>query len=61
MLSTVFTFAPLPLTEETSPLAVAAELARRRQADAALAGTVTRHRISPMNKKVIESAGLIAA
>jgi hypothetical protein len=50
MLSTVFTFAPLPLTEEVSPLAVAAELARRRQAEHALAGTVTRHRISPVKK-----------
>ncbi len=35
MLSTVFTFAPVPLTDELSPLAVAADLARRRQADKA--------------------------
>jgi hypothetical protein len=59
MLSTVFTFAPLPLTEEVSPLAVAAELARRRQAEHALAGTVTRHRISPVKKP--DTVGLIAA
>jgi hypothetical protein len=61
MLSTVFTFAPLALTEEVSPLAVAAELARRRQADNALAGTVTRHRISPILKKPVEAVALIAA
>jgi len=59
MLSTVFTFAPLPLTDAVSPLAVAAELARRRQADHALAGTVTRHRISPAKKPDV--AGLMAA
>jgi hypothetical protein len=61
MLSTVFTFAPLPLTEEVSPLAVAAELARRRQAENAFAGTVTRHRISPPAKKTADSINLIAA
>jgi hypothetical protein len=59
MLSTVFTFAPLPLTGETSPLAVAAELARRRQAEHVVAGTVTRHRISPLKKP--ETGGLMAA
>ena len=35
MLSTVFTFAPVPLTSELNPLAVAADLARRRQAEKA--------------------------
>jgi hypothetical protein len=32
-LSFIFTFAPVPLTEELSPLAQAAALARRRQAE----------------------------
>jgi hypothetical protein len=32
-LSFIFTFAPVPLTEELSPLAHAAALARRRQAE----------------------------
>jgi len=61
MLSTVFTFAPVPLTGELSPLAVAADLARRRQADSALAGTISRHRIHPMSKKSAEPSNLIAA
>jgi hypothetical protein len=61
MLSTVFTFAPLPLTSVVSPLAVAADLARRRQAEVFLAGSVTRHRISPVSKKVSEPGNLIAA
>jgi hypothetical protein len=32
-LSFIFTFAPVPLTDEQSPLAHAAALARRRQAE----------------------------
>jgi hypothetical protein len=61
MLSLVFTFAPLPLTTEESPLAVAAELAKRRQAEAILAGGVVRHRINPANKKTSEPGSLMAA
>jgi hypothetical protein len=61
MLSIVFTFAPIPLTGEVSPLAVAAELARRRKAEIALAGAVSRHRIHPAIKKVAEPSTLIAA
>jgi hypothetical protein len=61
MLSLVFTFAPLPLTSEESPLAVAAELAKRRQSETILSGGVVRHRISPANKKVSEPGILIAA
>lgn len=42
---TVFVFAPIPLTDELSPLAHAAALARRRQAESQLNGK-PRHRIS---------------
>jgi hypothetical protein len=51
MLSTVFTFAPVPLTSELNPLAVAADLARRRQAEKALGHTRPRHRIPPVEEK----------
>ncbi len=62
MLSTVFTFAPIPLTDEVNPLAVAADLARRRQADKALAGvgTAPRHRIQPMPRKSADPETLAA-
>ncbi len=44
-LSPIFMFAPVPLTSERSPLAHAAEVARRRLAESqALAGAKPRHR-----------------
>jgi hypothetical protein len=61
MLSNVFTFAPVPLTSELNPLAVAADLARRRQADKALSGTLSRHRIQPMPRKLAGPETLAAA
>jgi hypothetical protein len=61
MLSTVFTFAPVPLTSELNPLAVAADLARRRQADKALNGAHARHRIHPMARKMTGPETLAAA
>ncbi len=60
MLSTIFTFAPVPLTNETNPLAVAAELARRRQAEILLSDVRPRHRIQPLAKPA-SSESLIAA
>ncbi len=60
MLSTVFTFAPVPLTDELSPLAVAADLARRRQADKALTDARPRHRIQPVARKVTASDSQIS-
>jgi hypothetical protein len=55
-ISFVFTFAPIPLTSELSPLAHAATLARRRQAEKNDAVATPRHRISPPSqKKAIES------
>ncbi len=60
MLSTVFTFAPVPLTSELNPLAVAADLARRRQAEKSFAGVRPRHRIQPA-AKVADSDTLAAA
>jgi hypothetical protein len=60
MLSTVFTFAPIPLTDEVNPLAVAADLARRRQADKAFAGVAPRHRIQPMPRKMADPETLAA-
>ncbi len=62
MLSTVFTFAPVPLTSELNPLAVAADLARRRQADKALTEVARpRHRIQPIAQKVSDAEKLAAA
>lgn len=52
MLSTIFTFAPVPLTSETNPLAVAADLARRRQAEIIPSDVRPRHRIQPAAKHV---------
>jgi hypothetical protein len=55
-ISPIFTFAPIPLTNEFSPLAHAAALARRRLADNPIVA-VPRHRIRPpVEKKVIETA-----
>ncbi len=47
-ISFIFSFAPVPLTEEFSPLAHAAVLARRRQAESQAPGGVPRHRIRPL-------------
>jgi hypothetical protein len=60
MLSTIFTLAPVPLTSETNPLAVAAELARRRQADLLSIHARPRHRIQA-TAKPDSSDSLIAA
>ncbi len=61
MLSTVFTFAPVPLTSELNPLAVAADLARRRQAEKALGSARPRHRIQPpVTVKAVEPGTLAA-
>jgi hypothetical protein len=49
-ISPVFMFAPVPLTNEYSPLAHAAALARKRMADNPVV-TVARHRIGPPSKK----------
>jgi hypothetical protein len=58
MISFIFSFAPLPLTEDRSPLAHAASLARRRQMDTqSLVGT-PRHRIRPLEEKVRTEAAL---
>ncbi len=46
MISPIFTFAPVPLTGELSPLAHAAILIRRRQADNPVVAK-PRHRIHP--------------
>jgi len=52
-ISPIFVFAPVPLTSELSPLAQAAALARRRQAEGTGADAPIRHRISP--KKATEA------
>jgi hypothetical protein len=49
-ISSVFAFAPVPLTKELSPLAHAAALARRRQAESHAANGPARHRIRPAKK-----------
>ncbi len=56
MLSTVFTFAPVPLTTELNPLAVAADLARRRQAEKSIGGARPRHRIQPTAEEKTSTA-----
>lgn len=57
IISPIFTFAPIPLTDEQSPLAHAAALVRRRQADALPAGAKPRHRIDPQpENKVAETS-----
>jgi hypothetical protein len=50
-ISPIFTFAPVPLTEKLSPLAHAAILIRRRQADNPVVAK-PRHRIRPPEAKV---------
>jgi hypothetical protein len=55
-ISPIFMFAPVPLTNERSPLAHAAALVRRRLADNPVVA-VPRHRIPPpVKKKVAERA-----
>ncbi len=49
-ISPVFMFAPVPLTNEYSPLAHAAALARKRMADNPVV-SIPRHRIGPPSKK----------
>jgi hypothetical protein len=61
MLSTVFTFAPVPLTSELNPLAVAADLARRRQAEKALGSARPRHRIQPASVSLTTDPASLAA
>jgi len=53
-ISPIFTFAPVPLTDELSPLAHAAALIRRRQAETPVVGK-PRHRIRPPGDKVAEA------
>jgi hypothetical protein len=57
-ISPIFTFAPVPLTEEMSPLAHAAILVRRRQADNPVV-TKPRHRIQPPVNKVEAESVLV--
>jgi hypothetical protein len=53
-ISPIFMFAPIPLTNELSPLAHAAAIVRRRLADNPVVA-VPRYRIPPENvKKVVE-------
>jgi len=55
ILSPIFTFAPVPLTSELSPLAHAAILIRRRQADNVVVAK-PRHRINPpVEKQAVEA------
>jgi hypothetical protein len=51
-ISPIFMFAPVPLTNELSPLAHAAALARKRMADNPVGG-VPRHRVPPPVKKEV--------
>jgi hypothetical protein len=55
-ISPIFMFAPVPLTNERSPLAHAAALARRRLAENQIVGT-PRHRTKPsVSLKLVEKA-----
>jgi hypothetical protein len=51
-ISPIFTFAPVPLTEELSPLAHAAILIRKRQAENIVVAK-PRHRIQPPAEKQV--------
>lgn len=53
--SIIFTFAPIPLSNDLNPLAHAAILARRRQAENVNVSK-PRHRIRPPTGKVTEPA-----
>jgi hypothetical protein len=52
----IFTFAPVPLSSDLNPLAHAAILTRRRQAENGTHPTKARHRIRPAGAKTIEHA-----
>jgi len=54
-ISPIFTFAPVPLTNELSPLAHAAILIRQRQADNIIVAK-PRHRIQPPVEKPVVTA-----
>jgi len=54
--SLIFTFAPIPLTDELSPLAHAAALARKRHAET-FENIIPRHRISPLSSAKPSGAG----
>jgi hypothetical protein len=56
----IFTFAPVPISNDLNPLAHAAILARRRQAEN-LTASKPRHRIHPPAGKVAEPALASAA
>jgi hypothetical protein len=58
MISPIFTFAPIPLTNELSPLAHAAILIRKRQADNVVVDK-PRHRIQPPAQKPVADAALV--
>lgn len=55
IISPIFTFAPIPLTEELSPLAHAAILIRKRQAENIVVAK-PRHRIQPPAEKQMVEA-----
>jgi hypothetical protein len=57
-ISPIFMFAPVPLTNERSPLAHAAAIVRRRLADNPVVA-VPRHRIPPPAKKKAVDAALV--
>lgn len=57
-ISPIFTFAPVPLTNEFSPLAHAALLVRRRQAENNVV-TAPRHRIRPPEEKKVAEPALV--
>jgi len=58
MISAIFTFAPVPLTSELSPLAHAAILIRRRQAENVVVAK-PRHRIQPPAEKTVTETVLV--
>jgi hypothetical protein len=58
-LSVIFTFAPIPLTNERSPLAHAAALVRQHQKDNVVVAA-PRHRISPPEPKKVTAESLAA-
>ena len=58
IISPIFTFAPIPLTEELSPLAHAAILIRKRQAETVTVVGKPRHRIQPPAEKQAAEAAL---
>lgn len=58
-ISPVFVFAPIPLTNELSPLAHAAAIVRRRLAEGNPVVAKPRHRISPTAHKKVAEAALV--